>query len=37
MHAMIPGDATEHDHPARHGLDGLVESLLRLPDLDEDI
>ncbi|MFM1832954.1 MAG: hypothetical protein RLZZ461_1270, partial [Planctomycetota bacterium] len=33
---MIPGDPTEHEHPSRHGLDGLVESLLRLPDADED-
>jgi hypothetical protein len=36
MHEMIPGDTTEHDPPARHGLDGLVESLLRVPDADED-
>ncbi len=33
---MIPGDPTEHEHPSRRGLDGLVESLLRLPDADED-
>ena len=36
MHGMIPGDPTEHEHPSRRGLDGLVESLLRLPDADED-